>query len=165
MKKIVVLIIIFAVVVTMNQLKDKEQIGMVIINQEKIPDLSLRQSIKSCLDGEKGHVTEEVAVTLYADDENMEKYRALMERLEGWGIKCTLRKETKENIFDFRALGELSLYIWEGEAEDIYEAFLTRNAVFYSTGFVDYEYDRFFSEGEFERAREYLLENICIVEA
>ncbi|MBR5265901.1 MAG: hypothetical protein IKV63_04740, partial [Clostridia bacterium] len=108
---------------------------------------------------------EEVAVTLYADDENMEKYRALMERLEGWGIKCTLRKETKENIFDFRALGELTLYIWEGEAEDIYEAFLTRNTVFYSTGFVDYEYDRFFSEGEFERAREYLLENICIVEA
>ena len=44
------------------------------------------------------------------------------------------------------------------------EAFLTRNATFYSTGFVDYEYDRFFSEGDFERARELLFENICMVE-
>ena len=164
MKKIVVFIIIFAAIVIFGQIKREENVGTVIINQAKIPDIETRQMIKSCLEGEKGHVTEDIAVTLYADDDNMEKYRTLMARLEGWGIKCTLRKETKENIFDFRALGELTIYIWEREADDIYEAFLTRNATFYSTGFVDYEYDRFFSEGDFERARELILENICMVE-
>ena len=74
-----------------------------------------------------------------------------------------LRKETAQNIFDFRALGELAMYIYEGE--NICESFLSENAVFHSTGFADEEYDKAVESGDTQKAYAILTDNISIVEA
>ena len=152
-----------AIIFAICRFMPEKPIGTVIINMDKFPKLSQRSEIRDCLEGKRGIFTQPVEITLYTDGDSITQYRALMTRLESWGADVTLRRETAQNIFDFRALGELALYIWDDEPDNIYEAFLTRNDVFYSTGYVDYEYDRAFSEGRFEEAHDMLSDNISIV--
>ena len=163
MKKLAIPLIILAIIFAICRFMPEKPIGTVIINMDKFPKLSQRSEIRDCLEGKRGIFTQPVEITLYTDGDSITQYRALMTRLESWGADVTLRRETEQNIFDFRALGELALYIWDDEPDNIYEAFLTRNDVFYSTGYVDYEYDRAFSEGRFEEAHDMLLDNISIV--
>ncbi len=163
MKKLTIPLIILAIIFAICRFMPEKPIGTVIINMDKFPQHSQRSEIRDCLEGKRGIFTQPVEITLYTDSDGIADYRTIMTRLESWGADVTLRKETSQNIFDFRALGELALYIWNDEPDNIYEAFLTRNSVFYSTGYVDYEYDRNFSEGRFDEAYDMLVRNISIV--
>lgn len=163
MKKLAFLIIILALGLLMNSIKPDEAIGTVIINMDKIPDFAQRLEIRKCLEGEKGILTRPLDVTLYTDENHIRQYRALKAKLESWGADVILRMETAQNIFDFRALGELAIYIYEGE--NIYESFLSENAVFHSTGFADEEYDKAVESGDTQKAYAILTDNISVVEA
>ncbi|MBQ7093778.1 MAG: hypothetical protein IJN84_04625 [Clostridia bacterium] len=163
MKKLAFLIIILALGLLMNSIKPDEAIGTVIINMDKIPDFAQRLEIKKCLEGEKGILTRPLDVTLYTDENHIPQYRALKAKLESWGADVILRMETAQNVFDFRALGELAIYIYEGE--NIYESFLSENAVFHSTGFADEEYDKAVKSGDIQRAHAILSDNNLLVEA
>ena len=163
MKKLTIPLIILAVIFAICRFMPEKPIGTVIINMGKFPDYAQRSEIKDCLEGKLGLFTQPVEITLYTDGESTAHYRALMARLESWGADVTLRRETAQNIFDFRALGELSIYIWDDEPDNIYEAFLTRNAVFFSTGYANDEYDKLVSDGKFDEACNLLIRNISIV--
>ena len=163
MKKLAFLIIILALALFMNSISPDETVGTVIINLDKIPDFAQRLEIRKCLEGEKGIFTQPLDITLYTDENHIPQYRALKAKLENWGADVILRKETAQNIFDFRALGELAMYIYEGE--NICESFLSENAVFHSTGFADEEYDDAVESGDTEKAYAILTDNISIVEA
>lgn len=164
MKRLTVLVVILALALGLVYIKDRlvgNSIGTVVVNEARFPKFETRLELRKCIEGEKGRFTEPMEITLFTDSGGIEKYRALKARIEDWGGKCVLRKETEQNIFDFRALGELSLYIWdEGE---LYEAFLSKNEIFYSTGFKDADYDRLISEGAFDEAVNMLIDNINVV--
>lgn len=163
MKKLAILTIILTLGLLMNSIRPDEAIGTVIINMDKIPDFAQRLEIRKCLEGERGIFTQPLAVTLYTDENHIPQYRALKAKLESWGADVILRMETAQNVFDFRALGELAIYIYEGE--NIYESFLSENAVFHSTGFADEEYDKAVKSGDIQRAHAILSDNNLLVEA
>lgn len=163
MKKLAFLIIILALALFMNSISPDETVGTVIINLDKIPDSAQRLEIRKCLEGERGIFTQPLAVTLYTDENHIPQYRALKVKLESWGADVILRRETPQNIFDFRALGELAIYIYEGE--NIYESFLSENAVFHSTGFMNDEYDHAVEIGDIEKAHAILWDNNLLVKA
>ena len=137
--------------------------GIVVVNTEKRSDRNVRIQLRSCILGEEGSFDKPFEITLYTDSSDVEKYRLIKSRIEDWGGKCTLKKEDEETIFEFRSLGALPLYLWNGRSDDIYEAFLSKNVSFYSTGYDDLGYDEFFANGQFEVCQTLLEDNINII--
>lgn len=163
MNKLTILIGILALAFLLGIPVKETEVGTVIVNLEKFPDKAVRQELKACIEGEDGMFSKEMEMTLYTAHDTIMQYRTLKSRLESWGARVILRRETEENIFDFRALGELYLYIWEGADEDIYEAFLSKNSVFYSTGYSEKGYDKLLAQGNTEGAAALLRDNISVI--
>lgn len=164
MKKLSALILILALALGLVYIRDrlfKRDLGTVVVNEAHFPEFETRLELRKCLEGEKGRFTKTMEINLFTSSDDIEKYRALKGRIEDWGGKCVLRKETEQNIFDFRALGELSLYILD--ESELYEAFLSKNEIFYSTGFNDLGYDRLIEEEAFDEALNMLIDNINII--
>lgn len=163
MKKLTVLIAILTLAFLLGSLEGETDIGTVIVNADKFPEKALRKQIRDCITGETGCFSERISLTLYTDGRQIAEYREMKERLESWGADVVLRRETEENIFDFRSLGELSLYIWEGKEDDIHEAFLSKNSVFYSTGYNEKGYDELVAQGNIDGADALLRDNISVI--
>lgn len=166
MKKLFILIMVLALAIALNIAKlDKGEklLDTVVLNMDIFPDFAVRNQMKACLEGSDGSFSSPFEITLYTGKKTIPQYRYIKERIELWGGKCTLKKASEESIFDFRALGALPLYIWTFREDDLYEAFLSKNSSFYSTGFESLEYDEAVSNALFGLADEILYENICLI--
>ena len=70
---------------------------------------------------------------------------------------CRLYLKEETDIFDFRSLNGLPLYIWQWDG-DIFDAYLSENSELYSTGLKSAAYD-----GLEEGRRQEYLENLSII--
>ena len=150
---VLVLAVFFAKVDKADPLKDTD----IVINQSFFPDISVRREIVSCLSGERGRFSSPFEVTLYTFPQLVEKYREIKGCIESWGGVCRLYLKEETDIFDFRSLNGLPLYIWQWEG-DIFDAYLSENSELYSTGLKSAAYD-----GLEEGRRQEYLENLSII--